>query len=156
MISPSRRSSGRRPPPPLRDGLDRVLEGAGLEAGEGDETDGGLDACVDAEREVLGVALAGGRTGGGRSASRSCAAGTSPPGGLTAAGGAFPCPLVDSGTDTSGAPNLAGGERSAHLRRARLGLDEVAEAEMDQECQHDAREEEDHLLRLEQDRAERR
>jgi len=72
---------------------------------------------------------------------------------MLAAGSAFRRGLEGAGTDAFGAADLAPRDRRLDRRRARFRLDEVAEPEMDDEREHDSHEQEDHLLGLEEDRA---
>jgi hypothetical protein len=72
------------------------------------------------------------------------------------AGSAFSRALEGPGTDAFGAADLAPCIGALDLRRARFRLHEVAEPEMDDEREHDSHEQEDHLLGLEEDRAQGR
>jgi hypothetical protein len=106
----------------------------------------------------------GGRRPASRGASSRCAgsrgAGDGRSSGAVAAGdpgtvGAFLGALEGVGADALGVAYFVG-HHGADPRRARLGLHEVTEAEMDGEGEHDPGEDEDQLLRFPKGREERR
>jgi len=72
------------------------------------------------------------------------------------AGSAFSRALEGPGTDAFGAADLAPCNGALDLRRARFRLHEVAEPEMDDEREDDSHEQENHLLGLEENRAQGR